>query len=128
MSFEKALKRLNDEHSKKLWNLLAARGRIEEAQALCDALNQHMRGARASLHTCVTVHEFAPVSVRVLGWSLYHSLDQIRQAIHEAGLVIERELATVDFHNKDEKIIWLKGIDCRLVWTLEEDDSVKEAA
>jgi len=127
MSFEKALQRLNDEHSKKVANLLAARGRIEEAQALCDALNQHMRNARPNLTPCVTVHESSPASVRVLGWSWYHSIEEIRQAIKQAGLVIERELEAVDYNKKQETIIWIKGIDCRLIWTL-EDDTAKEAA
>lgn len=114
-AMQKALHTLHEEHMKKIAHLIAAAGRIQEAEAVCEALNASFDSPGA-LSPSILVQKDAAAVVRIVAWKCDHSLASLHAAIKHAGLVIEREIPTVDCQNGHETIIYLQGIDTRIVW------------
>ena len=114
-TMQEKLRELHEEHMKKIAHLIAAAGRIEEADAVCEALNAQMPSAEP-LKPSVAIKPGATAAIQITAYECDHSITRIRNAINDAGLIIERELATFDCANNQETILWLQGIDTRIIW------------
>ena len=87
--FQIELAELEAKHERQIAGLMAAHGLIEEAEALCAAIAQHMPlPALTTPSALVTVYDEGGVNVRIYVWA--HHAD-FRRACDLAGLAIAEE-------------------------------------
>lgn len=124
--FEEKLIEIKEEAARKQKGLIAARGRIAEAEALacwiCAAVGEreYMRPAAG----CITVHGCGETNVCVL---VLDNHDQVRKSLRSMGLTVVSEGP----HNPGSdvtSIITLQGFDVPLHMYMEPEAVLKEAA
>lgn len=124
--FEKKMIDIKEEAARKQKCLIAARGRIAEAEALaaeiCAAVGEreYMRSAVG----CITAHDSGEIDVRVL---ILDNHGQVRKSLRSMCLSVVSEGPSYPGSNVTS-IITLQGFDVEIHMYMEPEAVLKEAA
>ena len=88
-TMQEKLRELHEEHMKKIAHLIAAAGRIEEADAVCEALNVYLPNSYAALKPSVAIKPGATAAIQITAYECDHSITRIRNAINEGEIDAE---------------------------------------